>query len=60
MLSQFAADMDLFLLFKQKVLQEVINMLHYYEQHAGLCINYDKTTIYQIGSVRKSNAKLYV
>ena len=45
-LSQFADDMDLFLLFKQKVLQEVINMLDYHEQQTGLYINYDKTTIY--------------
>ena len=59
-LSQCFEDMDIFLLFKQKVLQEVINMLDYYEQQTGLCINYDKTTIYQIFSARKSNVKLYV
>ena len=37
-LSQFADDMDLFLLFKQKMLQEAINMLDYYEQQTMLCI----------------------
>ena len=46
-LSQFTDDMDLFLWFKQKMLQEVINMSDYYEQQNRLCINYDKTTIYQ-------------
>ena len=59
-LSQFTDDMDSFLLFKQKVLQEAINMLDYYEQQTRLCINYEKTTIYWIDSARKSYVKLYV
>ena len=59
-LFQFTDDMDLFLLLKQKMPQEVINMLDYFEQQNGLCINYNKTTIDQISFARKNNAKLYV
>ena len=45
-LSQLPDNIDLFLFFKQKLLHELINMLDYYKQQTGLCMNYDKTTVY--------------
>ena len=58
-LSQFADDMDLYLPFDKTVLNEVLQTFNDIEVHTGLKISYDKTTIYRIGSLENTKAKLY-
>ena len=59
LLSLFADDMDLYLPYEQTVLNEVISELSRMEANLGLKVSYDKTTLYRIGSIAGSNAKLY-
>ena len=59
LLSQFADDTTLFLKFDKLCLENVVNTLALIETHTGLCVNYDKTLIYRIGSLSKSEAKIY-
>lgn len=59
LISQFADDTDLFLKFDYDVLQETIEVLYQVECSLGLKVNYDKTTVYRIGSIANSNAFLY-
>ena len=60
LLSQFADDMQVFTLYKKASLQAIINELSYFECISGMKVNYDKTSIYRIGSLANSQAKLYV
>ena len=57
-LSQFADDTILYLNYDFGELNVVIQTLIYIEGQTGLKISYDKTTLYQIGSIHKTNAKL--
>ena len=59
LLSQFADDMDLYLPFEQTVLTAVINILDIMETNIGFKVSYEKTTIYGIGSIAHTDAKLY-
>lgn len=59
LLIQFADDTNLFLQCKQSVFDEVMQTLKIVYHQIGLKINYDKTTVYRIGSLRDSNASLY-
>lgn len=56
---QFADDTDLFLHFEQQTLDEVFKIFLALERNIGFKINYDKTTLYRIGSIANSNARLY-
>ena len=58
-LNQFADDTDSFSQFKQSSLDALLNKLSKYQKITGLEINYDKTTLYRIGSLRHSKAELY-
>ena len=58
-ISQFMDDMCLYLKFSKECIQETINELMYVESNTGLKISYEKTTIYKIGSIKNSNAKIY-
>lgn len=59
LLSQFADDTDLFLSFDRDTFRGVESIFHTIYQNMGLCVNYDKTTVYRIGSISNSNAKIY-
>lgn len=59
LLSQFADDTDLFLLYEKLTFDNVISTLELIEHNIGLKVNYDKTTIYRIGSLAGSCARLY-
>ena len=59
LLSQFADDMDLFIEFRQETWQAVISCLTDYESISGMKINYEKTSVYRLGSIRLSNARFY-
>ena len=59
LISQFADDMDLYLPFNKTVLDSVINVLTHIEENTGLRVSYEKTTLYRIGSIANSEAKIY-
>ena len=59
LLGQFADDIDIYQLFNQKSLDTVFEILEQYRKQTGFTINYDKTQIYRIGSLKNSSATLY-
>ncbi len=58
-LTQYADDTNLFTLYNAQSLNSIIYTFNEIQKHTGLKINYEKTSIYRIGSIRHSNAKLY-
>ena len=59
LLNQFADDLDIFSEATESSIKRVFEILEYYYYQTGLKINYDKTTIYRIGSLRFSNGCMY-
>ena len=59
LISQFADDTDLYLNFDHETINETFHVLQSIEANTGLRISYDKTTVYQIGSIVNTNAKVY-
>ena len=59
LISQFADDMDLYLPYDKIVLNAVFRVLSDIENHTGLKVSYEKTTLYRIGSLAGSSAKMY-
>ena len=59
LISQFADDTDLYLPFDKTVLNNVIQVLSDIENSIGLKVSYDKTTLYRIGSIANTDAKVY-
>ena len=58
-LNLFADDTDSFSNYKQQSLNALMNKLAKYRFITGLEINYNKTSLYRIGSLKKSVARLY-
>ena len=58
LISQFADDTDLYLSYDQETVTSTIDTLSDIEKNTGLQVSYDKTTMYRIGSLHKSNARL--
>ena len=58
-LSQFADDTSLFLKWDQDCLNALCEVLSQIEANIGLRVSYDKTTLYRIGSLSKTSARLY-
>ena len=58
-LTQYADDTNLFTLYNVESLNSIIYTFSEVQKQTGLKINYDKTSIYRIGSIRHSDAKLY-
>lgn len=56
---QFADDTNLFLAFKQATVDAVEQTLQIIYNQIGFRVNYNKTVMYRIGSLRNSNAQLY-
>ena len=59
LLLQFADDSNLFLLFRNGMLDKVAYALDSIEDQLGLKVNYDKSTVYRIGSLENSKAEMY-
>ena len=59
LVSQYADDMDIFMMNDKKSLQSAIDILSYFQYQTGLHVNYNKTSVYRIGSLKHTNAKLY-
>ena len=58
-LGLYADDIDLYLYGEQKSLDAALNTIERFNMCTGFKINYDKTTIYRISSLRESNASFY-
>ena len=58
-LSQFADDLNIFRKFNAKSLNAILDTLKLYERISGMKVSMEKTTIYRIGSISGSNARLY-
>ena len=58
-IGQYADDTFMAFLFDQDSLDEILNTLDRFELLSGLKVNYDKTEILRIGSLKNSDAKLY-
>ena len=59
LLSQFADDTDIFTKFKKEAIDKIMQALAHIEHHLGLKVNYNKSVLYRLGSLRQSNAKFY-
>ena len=55
----FADDLGLLLKYDQQAWEEVVYELSQFQSQSGMLINYDKTEIYRMGSIRNTNAKFY-
>ena len=58
LLNQFADDTDMTLEANQSNLNIVFNEMETFRKHTGCTINYDKTSIYRIGSLKHTDMKL--
>lgn len=58
-LVQFADDLNLFLEYNRVTLLEIARTFDQFECETDLKINYDKTSIYRIGSLKDTDAQLY-
>ena len=58
-ISQFVDDTVIYINYDLSELNAVINTFTEIERHTGLKINYDKTTIYRVGSLKHCDAQLY-
>ena len=56
---QFADDTILFSLFKVMSVQAIVDTLTKFEGNTGLRLNYKKSNVYRIGSLARSDARLY-
>ena len=59
LLTQFADDLGLVLDYNQQSFNQVINEFNTFQRLSGMLINYEKSTIYRIGSLKNSNARFY-
>ena len=59
LLSQFADDTNIFTKFEQVSVESICDTLKRVECNIGLKISYEKTSLYRIGSLIKSDARLY-
>ena len=58
-LGQFADDIDLYLWGKKQNVDEAIKTIKLFGDHSGFRISYEKTTLYKMGNLKKSDAKWY-
>ena len=59
LLTMFADDLNLFIENKESVWKEVQNTIAKFEKLSGLKVNYEKSTVYRLGSARNSISRFY-
>ena len=59
LLSLFADDLAMMLDYNQESWQQILNTLDDFYRWTGLKVNYEKTSVYRMGSLKGSNAKFY-
>ena len=60
LLSQFADDTAICLLFHESLLREVVKTLHTFYENTGLKANFEKTTIYRLGKMKHTSNKINI
>ena len=60
LLSMFADDVAITAMNKLRVGQEIEWCIRHFEQISGLKVNYDKSTVYRMGSACDANAQQYI
>ena len=60
LLGQYADDMDTYIKASHGNVAELFNTLDAFYKISGFIVNYDKTSVYRVGSLRKTQAKCYV
>ena len=58
-LTQFADDTAIYTKYDQLSVEAICETLRIVEANIGLQISYEKTSLYRVGSLFKTNAKLY-
>ena len=58
-LSQYADDMDSAMEAEKETVKELLMTLNWFRMNTGLTVNYEKTTLYRIGSLKDANAEFY-
>ena len=59
-LNQFADDMDVCMNGEdEQSIQKVLRIIDKFHQNTGFTLNYDKTTLYRVGSLKHTDAKHY-
>ena len=59
LLNQFADDMDVGTIASEQSLKEILAQLEWFRYQSGFTVSYEKTTLYRIGSLRHSCARMY-
>ena len=59
LLNQFADDADVFSLNDEESIKAIFQELEDFRKQSGFTLSYDKTTLYRMGSLRHSSARLY-
>ena len=59
LLMQFADDLGLIMEYNERSWNKVVEVFENFQRQSGLLLNYEKSVIYRIGSLRNSNAKFY-
>ena len=59
LLGLFADDTDNYMGHNQESFENTLQTIQNYGRQSGLELNYDKTTVYRIGSLKQSDAELY-
>ena len=59
LLNQFADDMDIGTLCNEKSIKAICQELERFRWQSGFTVSYEKTTLYRIGSLKHSCAKMY-
>ena len=58
-LGQYADDMDTYMMAKNSCISALFETIEDFGRHTGFKINYDKTTVYRIGSLENTEAIRY-
>ena len=59
LLSLFGDDLALMMRLDQRSWDAALNEFQYFQKSTGLTVNYEKSVIYRLGSIRNTNAKFY-
>ena len=57
--AMFADDLNIFIDNANEAFSAIQEIITDFEKLSGLTVNYDKSTVYRLGSARNSNAKYY-
>ena len=59
LLSMFADDLNIIIKNKQRCWDELVYEITLFQKATGMKVNYDKSTVYRLGSAKKSKANTY-